>query len=203
VGRTRGFEADDALDAALVTFWQSGFEATTMQALCRAMAVQPGSLYAAFGGKRDLFVAALRRYAQTVSVDAIHRITSAPTGLQGLRDYFAYLVEAMVDGNRRWGCLLTNSLVEFAARDPELAAIVTGHLANLQAAFAAALTRSAAAGELRPGVDPDQAAALLVAVVQGMNVLAKSQPGREPLRAVADAALAGLLPDPSPDRRSA
>jgi TetR/AcrR family transcriptional regulator, transcriptional repressor for nem operon len=203
VGRTRGFEADDALDAALVTFWRSGFEATTMQALCRAMAVQPGSLYAAFGGKRDLFVAALRRYAQTVSVDAIHRITSAPTGLQGLRDYFAHLVEAMVDGNRRWGCLLTNSLVEFAARDPELVAIVTGHLANLQAAFAAALTRCAAAGELRPGVDPDQAAALLVAVVQGMNVLAKGQPGREPLRAVADAALAGLLPDPSPDRRSA
>lgn len=195
MGRTRGFDADDALDAALVTFWQSGFEATSMQALCRAMAVQPGSLYAAFGGKRELFVAALRRYAQTVSVDAIHRITSAPTGLQGLRDYFGHLVEAMVDGNRRWGCLLTNSLVEFAGRDPELVAIVTGHLANLQAAFAAALTRCAAAGELRPGVDPDQAAALLVAVVQGMNVLAKGRPGREPLRAVADAALAGLLPD--------
>lgn len=204
MGRPRGFDADEALDAALATFWKGGFEATSIQTLCRAMAVQPGSLYAAFGTKRDLFTAALRRYAGTVSVEAIRRITSAPTGLQGLRDYFEHLVDAMVDGNRRWGCLITNSLVEFAAQDPELAGIVTGHLANLRAAFTATLTRSAAAGDLRPGIDPEQAAALLVAVVQGMNVLAKGQPGREALHTIAEAALAGLQPDPvkSPTRHA-
>jgi TetR/AcrR family transcriptional repressor of nem operon len=69
-------------------------------------------------------------------------------------------------------------------------------LANLRAAFAAALTRAAADGELRPGVDASSAD-LLVAVVQGMNVLAKSQPGRTALTAVAESAIAGLLPDES------
>ena len=35
-------------------------------------------------------------------------------------------------------------------------------------------------------------AVMLVAVVQGMNVIAKSQPGRQQLHDIADAALAGL-----------
>ena len=40
-------------------FWQQGYDGTPVQALCRAMDLQPGSVYAAFGSKRDLFVAAM------------------------------------------------------------------------------------------------------------------------------------------------
>ena len=181
---------------ALDVFWQQGFDATSMQVLCQVMELRPGSVYAAFGNKRDLFVAALRRYTETVSVEAIERINGAPTGAQGLRDYFAHLVGAMVDGKRRWGCLITNSLVEFAGRDPQLAGMFELHLANLQTSFAAALARARTDGELRPGAGPDSAR-FLVAVVQGMNVMAKSRPGRHALQAVADSALAGLITAPA------
>lgn len=191
MGRTRTFDTADALDAAVDAFWQHGFEATSMQDLCRAMEVAPGSLYAAFGNKRELFVAALHAYAATVSAEAIERINSAPSGMQGLRAYFAHLVDAMVDGRRRWGCLITNSLVELADRDPELAGMFQRHLANLRTSIAGALVRARTDGELRPGVGPE-AADLLVAVVQGMNVLARTRPGRGTMQAVADSALAGL-----------
>jgi TetR/AcrR family transcriptional repressor of nem operon len=194
MGRNRTFDIDEALGSALRAFWAHGYDATSMQDLCRAMRIQPGSVYATFGSKRDLFLTALRRYAETVSAEAVARVTDAPSGLQGLRDYFTHLIDAMVDGERRWGCLITNSLVEFATRDPELADLLTTHLANLRAAFATALTRAAADGELRPGVDASSAD-LLVAVVQGMNVLAKSQPGRPALTTVSDSALAALTPD--------
>jgi TetR/AcrR family transcriptional regulator, transcriptional repressor for nem operon len=121
MGRIRKFDVEEALDVALEMFWQQGFDGTPIQALCHAMDLQPGSVYAAFGSKRDLFVAAVRRYIETVSAEAVDRINGAPSGLQGLREYFAHLVDAMVEGKRQWGCLITNSLVEFAARDPELA----------------------------------------------------------------------------------
>jgi TetR/AcrR family transcriptional repressor of nem operon len=192
VGRRRGFDVGQALDVALERFWQRGFDATSLQVLCEAMEVQPGSVYAAFGSKRDLFVAALHRYMETVSAEAVERINSAPSGVRGLRDYFGHLVDAMVDGRRRWGCLVTNSLVELAEHDPELAGLFQQHLANLRTSFAGALVRARAEGALRPGVGPESAH-LLVAVVQGMNVLAKTHPGRDTLQTIADAALAGLV----------
>lgn len=197
MGRTRTFDVGEALDVALETFWQHGFDATSVQVLCRAMDVQPGSVYAAFGNKRDLFLAALHSYTETVSAEAVERINGASSGVRGLREYFDHLVDAMVDGRRRWGCLITNSLVELAERDPELAGMFRQHLANLRTSFAGALARARAEGELRPGAGPESAD-LLVAVVQGMNVLAKTRPGRGALEAVADAALAGLVA-PAPD----
>ncbi|HET9082212.1 MAG TPA: TetR/AcrR family transcriptional regulator [Trebonia sp.] len=191
VGRRRGFDVDEALDVALELFWQQGYDGTPIQALCRAMDLQPGSVYAAFGSKRDLFEAAARRYAETVSADAVDRVNGASSGLQGLRDYFAHLVDAMADGKRARGCLITNSLVEFAVSDPELAGMFQLHLARLQTSFAAALARARADGELRPGAGPESAG-MLVAVVQGMNVMARGRPGRQALQDVVDATLAGL-----------
>jgi TetR/AcrR family transcriptional repressor of nem operon len=202
VGRVRRFDVDEALDIALEMFWQRGYDGTPIQALCHAMDLQPGSVYAAFGSKRELFVAALRRYIETVSAEAVDRINGASSGLQGLRDYFGHLVDAMVDGKRARGCLITNSLVEFAARDPELVKMFQLHLARLQTSFAAALARARADGELRPGAGPESAG-MLVAVVQGMNVLAKSRPGRQALQDIVDATLAGLAILPGGTARSA
>jgi TetR/AcrR family transcriptional regulator, transcriptional repressor for nem operon len=197
MGRIRTFDVEEALAAALEIFWRQGYDGTPIQALCQAMGVQPGSVYAAFGSKRALFVAAVRRYIDTVSAEAIERINGAPSGLQGLRAYFAHLVDAMVDGKRQRGCLITNSLVEFAERDPELAGMFQLHLARLETSFAAALARARADGELRPGAGPE-AATMLVAVVQGMNVMAKSKPGRRELQSVVAAVLAGLAVSPPP-----
>jgi TetR/AcrR family transcriptional repressor of nem operon len=196
MGRARTFDVEEVLDMALEMFWQRGFDGTSIQALCEVTNLQPGSVYAAFGSKRDLFVAAVRRYIETVSAEAVDRVNGAPSGLQGLREYFAHLIDAMVDGKRRWGCLITNSLVELAAHDPDLAGVFQLHLAHLQTSFAAALARARAEGELRPGVGPE-AAGMLVALVQGMNVMAKGRPGRRALQAVVDAALAGLVESPA------
>jgi TetR/AcrR family transcriptional repressor of nem operon len=198
MGRVRSFDVDDALDAALEVFWRQGFDGTPIHALCEAMDLQPGSVYAAFGSKRDLFVAAVRRYLETVSAEAVARVNGGSSGLQGLRDYFAHLVDGMVDGRRRWGCLITNSLVEFAARDPELAGMFRVHLAQQQTNFAAALARAQADGELRPGAGPGSAG-MLVALVQGMNVMAKSLPGRRALEAIVETTLAGIAAGEAPD----
>jgi TetR/AcrR family transcriptional regulator, transcriptional repressor for nem operon len=196
MGRIRKFDVEEALDAALEMFWQQGFDGTPIHTLCHAMDLQPGSVYAAFGSKRDLFVAAVRRYIETVSAEAVDRINGAPSGLQGLREYFAHLIDAMVEGKRQWGCLITNSLIEFATRDPELAGMFQLHLARLQTSFAAALARARTDGELRRGAGPESAG-MLVAVVQGMNVMARSRPGRQALQDIVDATLAGLAASPA------
>jgi TetR/AcrR family transcriptional repressor of nem operon len=191
MGRPRQFDPETTLDLAVDAFWEHGFEGTGVQELCRCLKLNPGSLYGAYGDKRALYIAAFDRYVAKISRDAIDRIAREPSGIAGIRAYFAHLVAAIVDGKRRWGCLVTNSVIELAAREPEIAAKVELHFARLETAFAGALARSRAAGELAPRIGPDTAP-YLVCIVQGLNVLARTKPTRARLEAIVGTALDAL-----------
>src|SRR5262245_55716229 len=61
-GRPRAFDLDSALDQALRTFWEKGYEGSSLTDLTKAMGINRPSLYAAFGNKEELFRRALARY---------------------------------------------------------------------------------------------------------------------------------------------
>jgi AcrR family transcriptional regulator len=64
-GRPISFDKEAALEAAMLLFWERGFEGTSMADLTRAMGLNPSSIYAAFGDKHALFSLAVRRYLET------------------------------------------------------------------------------------------------------------------------------------------
>jgi TetR/AcrR family transcriptional repressor of nem operon len=188
MGRHKQFDPEAVLDLAVDAFWERGFEATSIQELCVRLELNPGSLYGTYGDKRALFAAIFDRYLESVSRHAVERIAKSPSGIEGIREYFAFLVDAIVDGKRRWGCLVTNSLIELSTRDPEILTKVKLHFARLETAFASALARSRAAGELPKGVGPERAP-YLVCFVQGLNVLARTKPTRASLKSIVQVAL--------------
>lgn len=69
--RTRSFDRDVALEAALSLFWAKGYEATSLADLTRAMKLSKSSLYDTFGDKHSLFLAAFDRYADTYLKSAL------------------------------------------------------------------------------------------------------------------------------------
>jgi AcrR family transcriptional regulator len=64
IGRPRGFDADEALERAMVVFWEQGYEGATLTDLTSAMGITKTSMYAAFGNKEELFGKTLERYAE-------------------------------------------------------------------------------------------------------------------------------------------
>ena len=62
VGRPRGFDADEALQQAMLVFWKQGYEGASLSDLTSAMGITKTSMYAAFGNKEQLFRKALERY---------------------------------------------------------------------------------------------------------------------------------------------
>jgi TetR/AcrR family transcriptional repressor of nem operon len=191
MGQAKQFDPQERLDRAVEAFWQNGFDGIAMQALCKAMDLFPGSLYGTYGDKRRLFLQAVDRYMATVSNEAIETLAREPSGLKALRRYFDLLVDGIATGKRRWGCLVTNTIVELAQRDPEIKAKIDLHLARLETALAGAIARARQAGEI-PETTPLELAGFLVCVAQGLNVLAKTGPSRERLELVAATALAAL-----------
>ncbi|GAB5469327.1 MAG: TetR/AcrR family transcriptional regulator [Rhodospirillales bacterium] len=186
MGRPREFDEAEALVAAMDVFWRRGYTSAGMQELCGAMGLNPGSLYAAFGSKQDLFIAAVRRYLDEVIEEGIGVIAAAPSGLEGIRTYFDYIVQGIETGRRRQGCLGTNSFMEVGARDAAVREMMTDHFGLLESAFRRALDRDGVA-------DAAAQARYLVCVAQGLNVLARTAPDRAALDAIVAAALTPLL----------
>jgi AcrR family transcriptional regulator len=64
-GRPISFDKGAALEAAMLLFWERGFEGTSMADLTKAMGLSPSSIYAAFGDKYALFSLAVKRYTES------------------------------------------------------------------------------------------------------------------------------------------
>ena len=61
-GRPKTFDRETALDAAMLLFWERGFEQTCVDDLAAAMGIRTSSLYATFGDKETLFLQAIEHY---------------------------------------------------------------------------------------------------------------------------------------------
>ncbi|PZG19348.1 TetR family transcriptional regulator [Spongiactinospora gelatinilytica] len=191
--RTREFDMDAAVDAAIGVFWRKGYAATSIQDLVEATGVGRGSLYAAFGSKAGLHEAALIRYAERSAAEAGARLERAAPPREVLRDLLVSMVEATVLDPERRGCLITNTATERLPHDRVAARVVGDALDGNATSIAAVLRRARERGELPPGADVTAMADLLVTTIQGLRVQGKAGADRRRLLAVVDLVLSGLF----------
>jgi TetR/AcrR family transcriptional repressor of nem operon len=96
--------------------------------------------------------------------------------------------------------MLGNTAVELAGSDEEIRQFVGAAFRRTEDAFRRALRRAQDAGELAPG-DVSDRAALLVVVLQGLQVVARTEADPERLVRAVDAAVRGLLAPATGPRR--
>jgi TetR/AcrR family transcriptional repressor of nem operon len=192
MARPRQFEVDTVLDRAMRAFWSRGYAATSIQDLVDQTRLQRGSLYAAFGDKRRLFLAAIDRYDRLVTAKLLAALDGSPSGLEAIRRFFRLKVEWAGAPARPRGCLVTNSATEIGARDRKTATRVETVLGKIEAAFHRAVLRAQKAGEIDRARDPRALARFLTSSAQGLSVMAALRPERAMLEDIVDVILAGL-----------
>ena len=174
-------------------FWDRGYRETSVDDLVAATGVQPGSLYNSFpGGKRALFLKALDLYSTLIVPEKMGALESDTAGLAELRAYFDGLIRDLTTPEGRVGCLMVNSAVELAAVDSEVGAIVRRHMQRLERNAERALRNAQRRGELPAHLDPTSKATQLMATGMGLMVVGKTDPGRDVLQTIVDAAFADL-----------
>ena len=87
---------------------------------------------------------------------------------------------------------MVNSTVELAAEDSEVGAIVRTHMRRLERNAERALRNAQRRGEIGEHVDPRAKAVQLMATGMGLMVVGKTDPGRQVLETIVEAAFAGL-----------
>lgn len=187
-GRPLSFDRDAALERAMLTFWRHGYEATSIVELTAAMGVTTPSLYTAFGDKKRLFLEAARRYVG--DLDAVARaIDAAPTAYEAARDMLAGAATAYTGDTTPKGCLLASATASVSAASADVQAAISDIRKAIGDALRARIERDVAAGILPAATDPAALAGLVMALTQGMSVLARDGASRASLLTVVEAAL--------------
>jgi TetR/AcrR family transcriptional regulator, copper-responsive repressor len=126
-GRPRAFALEDALDRAIQVFRVKGYAATSISDLVSATGLNPPSLYAAFGSKRGMFLAALDRYVATVGQCGRTALTGARPD-EAVSAFADAVVATCFDGDRGQGCLLACVAADAAGDDPAIRAATDRHM---------------------------------------------------------------------------
>jgi TetR/AcrR family transcriptional repressor of nem operon len=192
MARPIAFDEAVALDAAIECFWHRGYRASSVRDLASSMGICGTSLYNSFGNKRSLFIKALERYLDRSVRARIRRLQTSHSPKLAIQAFFDEIIERSLQDRARRGCLLINSALEVAPHDRKLGVEIAQRLTEIEGFFRNRIAAGRADGSIPARVDADNVARLLLGVLLGIRVLARSRPERTLLEGMAKPALALL-----------
>lgn len=172
----------------MLSFWRHGYETTSIADLTATMGITPPSLYTAFGDKRRLFLEAMRRYAGD-PLELERSLASAPTAHQAASAMLTAAAIAFTGEATPKGCLLASATASGSMETADVRAAVAEVRRGIAARLIHRINQDIISGALPGETDAAVLADLLIAVVQGMSVLARDDVPRERLLALADQAM--------------
>lgn len=188
-GRPRSYDPDAAMEAALELFWKQGFSATSLDDLSAATGMNRPSLYAAFGDKQAIYVAALQRFAAVA-----HARYSTALAHRGDRDdisaavrrFFSEAISLYTEGGELGlaGCMVL-STAPVAAGCEAARQLVAEIVRSSDAELLKVLRAARARGELRKGADLRGLSMALLAILHSISLRARCGQSARELHALA------------------
>ncbi len=184
MGRHREFDEAEIVEKAMQAFWKNGWRSATPQRLLEATGLSRSSLYATFGSKQGLFVAALDLYV-TQQISFLTQLLADGTVREALERMYALIVDNMRPGGGGTTCLVASSLVEVPAEDTETLARVARGLALMTEVYEARFQRAIDEGELDGTRTAAELAQFIATVNNGIQLAARAETSADQLRSIA------------------
>ncbi|MFK4760111.1 TetR/AcrR family transcriptional regulator [Microbacterium sp. ZW T5_45] len=205
-GRKRGFDDQEALQAAMELFWRRGYEGTSITDLTRTLGINPPSLYAAFGSKRDLFEKALQRYMDDRTAQ-VEMAMAHPTAHEAMLALLTGRAEIFTEPGQPSGCMTVQAGLTSGDPGHEIAGLLSNARERTRRTVLSRLRDAASDGDLPDDADCTVLARFVMATIDGMSIEAASGAPREEL--ISAATLAAHViprrtsPIPDPESRTA
>jgi AcrR family transcriptional regulator len=188
-GRPRSFDVEAALERAMQVFWEQGYESTSIADLTKAMNINPPSLYAAFGDKERLFLAAVERYEHKVGQAPEAILNDAPTARAAIEQLLEEAAREFTNRAHPPGCMIIMSATTCSAGAAHVQAALASLRRSTESALKARIERGVAERELPVGTETGALARFFVTVLEGMSIQARDGASRKSLLATAATAM--------------
>ena len=187
------------LTAAAQLFAEQGIDAVSVDAVAESAGRTSGSVYAHFGSKQGLLLALLDSWRDSVLTVLLAEVAVTESPLGQLAAVWSNVGSGAEDGPA-WS-LLEQELWLRAARDAEVAEVLRARNAEARGSTARRLTGWATAVDAQPVAGPAELAVLVKALLTGLAMQQRLEPGSVPDE-LAVRGLAALLGMPATSQRS-
>lgn len=170
--RSKTFEPAAAMGQVVDLFWRSGFSNTSFDRLVSRTGASRYGLYATFGGKNQLLLAAMDRYTHDVVDPLMAPLEDPDASIPQIRMFLERVLRMVEKGDQ--GCLMCNVALEAGRTRAVVARRIRAHFARQHALVKRALGNARAARLLPPSRDIDEYAHFLVAVPAGSCLMARA-----------------------------
>ena len=189
-GRPRGFDRAEALRLAMESFWEHGYEGTSIGDLTAAMGIRPPSLYAAFGSKEALFREAVALYEDMEGEPPLRALEDSETARGGVEDMLRANVRSYTAPGRPTGCMIVLAATTYTPSTAGIRDFLAEQRRAATVAVRKRLARGQSDGDVPPGADIGALAAYVMSVQYGLSLQARDGATREELDTVVDCVLA-------------
>lgn len=194
-GRPRTFDRDVVLTAAMLLFWERGYEGVSMDGLTEAMGISPSSLYASFGSKEELFLTALDKYEKEIGMYWVPILENTPDGREAFVQMFETASRELTRPDRPRGCMMTLALLHSSPEFEPLRRKLNKRRTAALDIIMARLRRARRDGDLPEKMPLQNLAQMLMTVFQGMTVRARAGADRKELLQAGCGAIAAWAPN--------
>ena len=188
-GRPKAFDRVAALEAAMLLFWERGFEQTCVDDLAAAMGIQTSSLYSSFGDKEALYLAAVDHYRTGKGNIYDLAVTEGKTAKEGFTNLFKLAAAEMTRRDQPRGCMLSLALPTCSPKYEELQKELNQLRMLSEAIWIDRLKAAVQAKEIPRSTDLHLVATFFRTVLTGMSLQARAGASRETLMKIGNLAL--------------
>jgi AcrR family transcriptional regulator len=190
-GRPIGFDRDAALEAAMLLFWERGYEGTSMADLTQAMSLNPSSIYAAFGDKHALFSAAVKRYME-IRAQYATKALEEPTLKRVIRALFDNTVAFLTTPGHPPTCMTLAGAAGCSLEAKPARDLMREIRKQNQIAIRERLLKARRSGELPKDINADDYARYLSSIIAGLSIQAANGATKQELKRTAQMAVRHL-----------
>jgi len=163
---TKGEETRAQILAAAVQMAsEGGFESLTIGSLAERTGMSKSGLFAHFGSKQELQIAALDEAARRFTEEVFLPALKAPRGLKRVHAIFENWITWPVKASLRGGCPIDAASHEYDHQPGAMRDAVLDRLKLLDREMAKAVQMAVETGELKSDADPRQVAFELIGIV--------------------------------------
>ncbi len=186
---SKSFNETEVLEKAMRLFWEQGYHATSIRDLVGHLGINRASLYATFGGKKQLFSQALALYCSQNRHATQAFLADQVSVKDGIRTLFRNAVDTATLDTCRRGCFVVNATTELMPQDDVIKKVLQEHKAGYQNMFYKFLLKGEETGEIIANKDLKAISHLIYTLLSGINVVSKIETNDKDILASANTAL--------------